>query len=518
MNHLFDGLVGGCDSDAVFAYLDDDRHYTYGDVLRVSARFANLLVALNVRPGDRVAVLVPKSIEAVMLYLACVRAGAIFLPLNDSYSPAEVSYFLDDSEPSLFVCDPARVNELSGIAEQRGIPVETMGIWKHGDSSCGTFLDEERLTTEKFENVERGADDLAAILYTSGTTGKPKGAMISHNNLLSNTEALVEAWRFTSSDILVHILPVFHTHGLFVATNVVLLSRCRMRFFQNFDVDSVIDCLGDCTSLMGVPTHYSRLTSDDRLTPELTSNMRLFVSGSAPLSSESSKKFELMTGHKILERYGMTETNMNTSNPYSGERRAGSVGVRLPNIDLRICDMETGSVVPSGEVGVIEVRGPNVFLGYWRQEEKTRESFRSDGFFVTGDMAREDEDGYIHIVGRESDLIISGGLNVYPKEVESAIEELSSVRECAVIGVPHPDFGEAVVALIVLDDEENKNSSSDDTLSNDILVHLSDCLAKYKHPKKFVFLGELPCNALGKVEKSRLRSDYSGLFGEGVTS
>ena len=367
------------------------------------------------------------------------------------------------------------------------------------------MTDESVVVGDTFDNVERGPDDLAAILYTSGTTGRSKGAMLSHDNLLSNSQTLGELWQFTKDDILLHALPIFHTHGLFVATNVALLSGARMRFLNAFDLDTIIEALPECTTMMGVPTFYTRLLDDDRFDEELSKGMRLFISGSAPLLAETHVEFEKRTGHRILERYGMTETNMNTSNPYDGERRAGTVGMALPGVEIRICDSETGTPVPKGEIGVIEVKGPNVFQGYWQMPEKTKEEFRGDGFFITGDLAREDEDGYIHIVGREKDLIISGGFNIYPKEIESLLDDFEGVVESAVVGVPHPDFGEGVVAIVV--QQKGAGLTEDDLMSK-----LADQLARFKQPKKIFLQDALPRNTMGKVQKNVLREEHSGLF------
>ncbi|MEM7208001.1 MAG: malonyl-CoA synthase [Pseudomonadota bacterium] len=503
-NYLFDGLLGGAVRDKRFAELINNRSYTYGDVLDVTGRFANVLVGLGVQPGDRVAVQVNKSIEAVMLYPATVRAGGAFLPLNTAYTASEIEYFLDNAKPRVFVCDPSKYGDYESICEARGIRLEALGVYGT-DENIGSLAEAGSSAPVEFETVVRGADDLAAILYTSGTTGRSKGAMLTHENLLSNAKVLADYWRFTSDDVLLHILPIFHTHGLFVAINTVLLARASMYFRHGFSVDDVIENLPHCTTMMGVPTHYTRLLDDDRFNQELTSHMRLFTSGSAPLLAETHKHFEARTGHRILERYGMTETNMNTSNPYEGERRAGTVGFPLPGTEVVINNAETGEQVPNGETGAIEVRGPNVFKGYWEMPDKTREELRDNGFFITGDLGKIDEDGYVHIVGRAKDLIISGGFNVYPKEIESVLDDIDGVSESAVIGIPHSDFGEAVVGVLVAE----RNAELDE---NSILESLKTKIARFKQPKKIFVIDELPRNTMGKVQKNVLRDRYQDLF------
>ena len=374
----------------------------------------------------------------------------------------------------------------------------------NGDGS-GSFTEFCAALPEAFATVSRSADDLAAFLYTSGTTGRSKGAMLTQMNLLDNAEVLAKHWRFTAEDVLLHQLPIFHTHGLFVATNVCLVAGCAMRFYAGFDAEALIRDIPKATALMGVPTFYTRLLDDARFTKELTKGMRLFISGSAPLLAETHVQFEERTGHRILERYGMTETNMNTSNPYEGERRAGTVGFPLPGVELKVCDPQTGEALPQGEIGVIEVRGPNVFKGYWQMPEKTREELREDGFFITGDLGRIDEDGYVTIVGRNKDLIISGGYNIYPKEIELLLDEAEGVLESAVIGVPHPDFGESPVGILV--------AKAGAVLDADaILKGLNDSLARFKQPKALVVVPELPRNTMGKVQKNILRETYKAMF------
>jgi malonyl-CoA/methylmalonyl-CoA synthetase len=506
MTNFYDSVAAcGHPRDRLFASLTDGRHYTYGDVDRVSARFANVLSELGVAVGHRVAVQVPKSIEALMLYLAALRAGAVFLPLNTGYTPAEVESFLLDAEPRLFVCDPEAAPLLAPVAGRAGARLETLGVWRSPDVSAGTLADKGLSASPQFATVPREADDLAALLYTSGTTGRSKGAMLTHENLRSNAEALAALWRFTSADALLHALPIFHTHGLFVATNVTLLSGCRMRFLPRFDAEEVIDELPQASVMMGVPTFYARLLAASRLDAARTAHMRLFISGSAPLAPEVHAQWRARTGHAILERYGMTETGMITSNPYDGERRPGTVGFPLPGVSLRIADPPSGRPLPQGEVGMIEVKGPNVFKGYWRLPDRTAAEFRSDGFFITGDLGRIDDQGYVHIVGRSKDLIITGGLNVYPREVENAIEAIAGVAECAVIGLAHPDFGEAVTALVV----PAPGAALDE---RSVIEALKDRLARFKLPKRVLMVRGLPRNAMGKIEKAALRQAHGDLY------
>ncbi len=493
------------DRDRRFAILPDGRNYTYSDLDKVSARFANTLKSLGVQPGDRVAVQVEKSIEALMLYLGTLRAGAAFLPLNTAYTAAEIAYFLGDAEPQVFVCDPAKVEALAPVAVKTETQLETMGVWRADAPLPGTLFEKALAFPEQFETVPRAADDLAAILYTSGTTGRSKGAMLTHENLWSNAATLSDYWRFTADDVLLHALPIFHTHGLFTSSNTLMAAGGAMIFLPKFDADEVIEWLPQATSMMGVPTFYTRLLDHPKFTRELVEHIRLFVSGSAPLLAETHKQFEERTGHRILERYGMTETNMNTSNPYDGERRAGTVGFPLPGVELRVTDPDSGEVLGPGETGMIEVRGPNVFKGYWRNPEKTAEDIRPDGFFITGDLGVIGEDGYVTIVGRAKDLIISGGFNVYPKEVEEAIDEIQGVEESAVIGVPHPDFGEGVVAVVV-------PQKGAEVREEAVIEGLKESLARFKQPKRVFVADALPRNAMGKVQKKDLRDRFANLF------
>jgi len=500
-NHLFAQIRAAMPaSDKVFLETADGTTFTYGDILALSGRYATVLAGLGVEPGDRVAVQIEKSAEALILYLATVRAGAVFLPLNTAYTPAEVAYFVGDAEPKLVVCDPSRREALTGIAGDAGAQLVTM------DGAGEGLLKEKAPNADpEFADVARGADDLAAILYTSGTTGRSKGAMLSHENLASNARTLKDYWRFTGEDVLLHALPIFHTHGLFVATNTLLEAGGSMLFLPKFDLDKVLELLPRATSMMGVPTFYTRLLGSDRFTRELVAHMRLFISGSAPLSAEVHREFSARTGHAILERYGMTETNMNTSNPYDGDRRAGTVGFPLPGVELRIAEADSGTVLSQGEIGIIEVKGDNVFKGYWRMPEKTAEEFRADGYFITGDMGVVDERGYVSIVGRSKDLIITGGFNVYPAEVEALIDELPGVAESAVIGVPHPDFGEGVVAVVAPKADAKLDEAQ-------IVADLAERLAKFKQPKRVHVMPALPRNTMGKIQKNVLRETFAADF------
>ena len=474
---------------------------TYAELIARSGQAASALVALGVAPGDRVAAQVEKSPDVVALALGCLRAGAALLPLNTAYTLAEVEYFLGDAEPAVTLCRPEALEAFRGLASKLGLrAVESLGVLRDG-----TFAERLAASQPDFETVVRAADDLAAILYTSGTTGRSKGAMLSHRNLSSNALTLVDFWRYMPADRLIHALPVFHTHGLFVAINVALIAGATMIFQHRFDPDAVIAALPGATSLMGVPTFYTRLLDHPGLTREACASMRLFISGSAPLLAETHREWRERTGFAILERYGMTETNMIASNPYDGERRPGTVGFALPGVSLRISDPESCLPAPKGETGVIEVKGPNVFKGYWRMPEKTAQEFRPDGYFITGDLAREDEDGYIHIVGRAKDLVISGGFNVYPKEVESELDAIEGVLESAVFGAPHPDFGEGVTAVVVLRPGAELTEAA-------ILTALGDRLAKFKAPKRVFLVDSLPRNTMGKVQKAMLRETYRAIY------
>lgn len=489
------------DRSKPFIERSDGSVITYQDVETDTARIANILSVLGLRPGDRVAVQVDKSAEVLLVYLACLRLGAVYIPFNTAYTVAELRYLLADAEPKLFICGPERFAESAEFAHELGLAhIRTLGIARDG-TLLGKFADAKT----SFTDHSCTGDDLAAILYTSGTTGRSKGAMLSHDNLASNARTLKDIWRFTADDRLLHALPIFHTHGLFVATNIALVAGASMLLLPAFDVREIMRLLPRATVMMGVPTFYTRLLAQADFTAETAKNIRLFISGSAPLAATTHREFSARTGHAILERYGMTETNMNTSNPYEGERIPGSVGRPLPGIDIRIADPTSGEEVETGEVGQIEIRGPNVFKGYWRSPEKTAAEFRPDGFFMSGDLGFQDDKGYIHIVGRNKDLIISGGFNVYPAEVEGVIEEIEGVAQCAVIGAPHPDFGEAVIAVVV--------PKQGMVLSEDGIARaLSEQLANYKRPKRIVIVPELPLNAMGKVQKNILREQYRTAF------
>ncbi|MDQ2632819.1 MAG: malonyl-CoA synthase [Pseudomonadota bacterium] len=500
-NHLFDAIRAAITStSAPFLETLEGSVWTYGDMLAMSGRIANVLSGLGVKPGDRVAVQVEKSVEALMLYLACIRAGATYLPLNTAYTLVELDYFIGDAEPRLVVCAPGVEEGMRGVAQAHGATVETLD-----ERGGGSLMEKATGARSEFADVARGADDLAAILYTSGTTGRSKGAMLTHDNLLSNALTLRDYWRFTAADRLIHALPIFHTHGLFVATNTILAAGASMLFLPKFDPDRILALMSGATAMMGVPTFYVRLLQHPGLTREAAAGMRLFVSGSAPLLADTHRAFHERTGHAILERYGMTETNMNTSNPYDGERIAGTVGFPLPGVQLRIVDPDTGEVLTDGATGMIEVKGPNVFKGYWRMPEKTRAEFRDDGFFITGDLGHIDERGYVSIVGRGKDLVISGGYNIYPKEVEVEIDQLPGVVESAVIGLPHSDFGEGVTAIVV-----RKGDAAIDEKT--IIAALDGRLARFKQPKRVIFVDELPRNAMGKVQKKVLRDAYADLY------
>lgn len=500
-NHLYDLLRSGApEPDRPFACMVDGRRLTYRDLTILSGRFANAMRTLGVSFSDRVAVQVEKSVEALALYLACLRCGAIFVPLNTAYTEAEIQYFLSDSEPALFVCDPARVALYRGRFASPSYAITTLGV--RDDGALAALA---RDMSPDFDNAPATADVSAAILYTSGTTGRSKGAVLTHGNLASNALTLAKLWAFTPDDILIHALPIYHSHGLFVATNVTLISGGSLLFFPKFDPRAIIPALPHATAMMGVPTHYTRLLQESGLNPDCTRNIRLFISGSAPLLPETHHAWRARTGHAILERYGLTETNMNTSNPFHGLRAPGSVGPPLPGVEIRVTDLETGASVNDGGAGMIEVRGPNVFAGYWRRPEKTAEDFRADGFFVTGDIGRFDENHYLHIVGRAKDMIITGGLNVYPREIEAEIDAIPDVVESAVIGLPHEDFGEAVTAIIVA------RGGCAMTETN-VLQALAGKLAGFKQPKKVIFLDQLPRNAMGKVQKNLLRETFASHY------
>jgi malonyl-CoA/methylmalonyl-CoA synthetase len=495
-NHLFDRLfaVGAPDALAIEA---PERRYSYSDLLAETGRCATALTGLGVAPGDRVVVQIEKSAAGVILYLACVRVGAVLVPLNTAYTMAELAYFIADAWPALIVCDPARREAVATIAG--GTRIETLD-----GAGEGSMAKRTEASAAGFEIVGRGAEDLAAICYTSGTTGRSKGAMLSHLALASNAETLAELWRFTADDVLIHALPIFHVHGLFVAVNVTLMAGASMILQPRFDAEAVLEAMPRATAMMGVPTFYTRLLASDGLTREVAGPMRLFISGSAPLLAGTHYQWAQRTGHAILERYGMTETGMNASNPYDGARLAGTVGRALPGVELRIASETGGGAVGEGEIGVVEVRGPNLFAGYWRDPDKTRAAFTDDGWFRTGDLGYFDADGYLRLVGRGSDLIITGGLNVYPAEVEDAIDATPGVIESAVVGLPHADFGEAVTAVVVASDPAPSEQA--------ILSALEQRLAGFKRPRRILFVPALPRNAMGKVIKASLRLDHARLY------
>ncbi|HXH43280.1 MAG TPA: malonyl-CoA synthase [Bradyrhizobium sp.] len=496
-SRLFEGLD---DPERLAIETQDGALISYGDLIARAGQMANVLVARGVKPGDRVAVQVEKSVANIVLYLGTVRAGAVYLPLNTAYTLNELDYFIGDAEPSLVVCDPTKAEGLAPIAAKVKARIETLGA-----DGKGSLTEAAGKASSDFTTVPRANDDLAAILYTSGTTGRSKGAMLTHDNLASNSLSLVDYWRFTDKDVLIHALPIYHTHGLFVATNVTLFARASMIFLPKLDPDLIIKLMARATVLMGVPTFYTRLLQNPALSHETTKRMRLFISGSAPLLAETHREWSARTGHAVLERYGMTETNMNTSNPYDGERVPGAVGFPLPGVSVRVTDPETGKELPREEIGMIEVKGPNVFKGYWRMPEKTKSEFRPDGFFITGDLGKIDAKGYVHILGRGKDLVISGGFNVYPKEIESEIDAMPGVVESAVIGVPHADFGEGVTAVLV----RQPGASIDEAA---VLKGLDGRLAKFKMPKRVFVVDELPRNTMGKVQKNILRETYKDIY------
>lgn len=501
MSNLFDlCLADKAGSDRLALEGPGGRRWSYADLVAETGRMANALVEAGVEPGDRVAAQVEKSARNMVLYLATLRAGAVFLPLNTAYTLSEVGYFVGDAEPRLIVCDPQARAGVEDLARLSGARVETLD-----EAGEGSLAELAAAQFSEFETVPRADQDLAAIVYTSGTTGRSKGAMLTHGNLASNARTLVQAWRFTSNDVLIHALPIYHVHGLFVGINVLLMCGGAMLFLPKFDAGRILELMPRASALMGVPTFYTRLLKHPGLTAEAVEGMRLFVSGSAPLLAETHREWQARTGQAILERYGMTETGMNVSNPYDGDRVAGTVGRPLPGVEVRIADPETGALLSGGEIGMIEVRGPNVFKGYWRMPEKTKAEFRPDGFFITGDLGLIDQRGYVSIVGRGKDLVITGGLNVYPIEVEEKIDALQGVVESAVVGLPHPDLGEAVTAVVA-------TGGGPAPSEEQVLKALEADLAAFKRPKRVIFVDELPRNTMGKVQKAALRAEYAGLY------
>jgi malonyl-CoA/methylmalonyl-CoA synthetase len=496
------------DLDAIAVETSDGLTYSWQDLERATAMLANLLDSLAIPKGSRIAVQVEKSVEAMLLYLATLRAGYVFLPLNTAYQSNEVAYFIENAEPAVVVCTSKNFGWVSKIAFTAG----TGHVFTLDDDRTGSLLTRASHQSDQHNVFDSQPNDLAAILYTSGTTGRSKGAMLSHHNLLSNALVLKDYWGWRPDDVLIHALPIFHVHGLFVGIHGALINGSKMIWLNKFDPSVVVQQLPRATVFMGVPTLYVRLLAEPQLNHDATRHMRLFIAGSAPLLIETFKAWQERTGHTILERYGMTETAMLTSNPYQPdaryrgqeERRGATVGFPLPGVDLRVVG-DLGVALPSGEIGDIQVKGPNVFAGYWRMPEKTREEFTADGFFKTGDVGKIDERGYVSIVGRSKDLIISGGYNVYPAEIESVINEMPGVAESALVGVPHPDFGEVGVAVVIA-----KTGAS---LSGEaIIAHLKSCLANFKVPKRCTIVTELPRNAMGKVQKNLLRDQYKSLF------
>ena len=486
-------------NDIDFLHVPGGPSLKYSNTNEECGRFHAALASLGVSKGDRVVVQVRKSIESVLLYLSCLKIGAIYIPLNTAYTPVEVNYFIDDAEPRVFICDPHAYDSLHSVLHEKVPHILTLSSHAEG-SLVGLYK-----KMDAVNDIEHcSPDDLAAILYTSGTTGRSKGAMLSHSNLASNAQVLHQYWEFQPGDILLHALPIFHVHGLFVALHCALLNGSMIYFLPHFDADTVIQKLPESSVMMGVPTFYTRLLDRADFTREVCHKMRLFISGSAPLLAETHLDFEERTGHRILERYGMTETGMITSNPYDGERVAGTVGYALPGESVRIADSNGIELAPD-QTGVLEVKGPNVFQGYWRMPEKTQEEFRDDGWFITGDMATMTAGGRVTIVGREKDLIISGGYNIYPKEIELAIDECDGVKESAVIGTPHPDFGEGVIAVVVAAENAELTESK-------IIESLNNQMARFKQPKQIFFIDELPRNTMGKVQKNILRDQHKDCF------
>ncbi|MGC3980470.1 MAG: malonyl-CoA synthase [Steroidobacteraceae bacterium] len=482
----------------------DGAVISYADMDARSAQLANALRALNVQEDDRVVVQVEKSAAALLLYLACLRIGAVYVPLNNAYTIAELEYFIADAEPSLVVCAPDKQQPVQRIVVTLSrCVIATLS----SDGMSGSLVALADVQSDRFDTVARGDNDLAAILYTSGTTGRSKGAMLTHDNLGSNCFTLKDCWHYRAGDVLLHALPIFHTHGLFVATNVTLAAGASMILLPKFDPGTIHRLMPQATVLMGVPTFYVRLLQEKWLDSQATQHMRLFISGSAPLLADTHRTWRERTGHAILERYGMTETNMNTSNPYEGERVPGTVGLPLQGVTVRVVDQERGMPQGGDAIGMLEVKGPNVFSGYWRMPEKTQAEFRDDGFFITGDLGKIDAQGYVHIVGRGKDLIITGGFNVYPKEVENEIDALPGVEESAVIGVPHNDFGEGVTAVVVATQpiEVSLNEAT-------VIASLKQRLAAFKVPKRVIFVNALPRNTMGKVQKNVLRDTYRDIY------
>ena len=486
------------DNNKIFLQTEEEQ-VSYKNFTILTNKIANILVSQGLNPGDRVAAQVEKSITQLALYAATIKAGGVYLPLNTAYTPHELNYFISNARPKIIVT----AKDTMGDLEKLFSSAQAIFLTLNADGT-GSLSDKLKMSETNFQAANRSKQDLAVIMYTSGTTGKSKGAKLTHQNLTSNCEVLEKSWEFSNNDVLLHMLPTYHTHGLLVACNLLAMVGGSMIFLPKFNVENALKWIPKATSMMGVPTYYTRLLDSPKFNKNLSKNIRLFISGSAPLSADTHKMFKKRTGLSILERYGMTETNMSTSNPYRGKRIAGTIGKPLPGVEIRITDRLTGKVLPDNNIGVIEQRGENVFSGYWEMPEKTRESFTPDNFFITGDLGKRDKNGYITLVGRDSDMIISGGLNVYPKEVENHIDEIHEVRESAVIGVPHPDLGEGVVAVVDLKEKLIDQKKIED--------NLKPKLAKFKQPKYYIFVEELPRNAMGKIQKASLREQFKEVF------
>ena len=504
--NLYERLCAGADSSRPFARQAGSGLIDYARLHARSAQYANALLDLGAAPGDRVLVQADKSAEMIMLYLGCLRAGAVFVPLNTAYTIAELEYYIGDAQPRIVVCSPGRLGTILPVARRLGVShVLTLG----GAEPGGTLALRANLAATRCPSVAREACDLAAIIYTSGTTGRAKGAMLTHGNLAANAFSLRPCWRFTANDVLLHVLPLFHIHGLFVAVDVALAAGASLILLPSFDMDAIVANLPAATVFMGVPTHFVRLLQDRRVNRDLAAPLRLFISGSAPLLADTHREWLERTGHSLLERYGMSETGIVTSNPYEGERLPGAVGRPLPDVSVRVVDCDTGVALPVDAVGMIEIKGPNVFAGYWRMPDRTQAEFRSDGYFISGDLGHIDARGYLHIVGRSKDLVISGGFNVYPREVEGELDAIAGIVESAVFGVPHPDFGEGVTAAVVTSTPQSAES---------IVARLKERLAGYKCPKRVLFVSELPRNTMGKVQKAALREQYADLYQAGANA
>mgnify|MGYP001477032002 FL=1 len=496
-NSLYSNLIEpNLNNNNTFLILDDRTEISYKDFISLSSKISHKLTNLGLKSGDHILVKSPKCKETLSLYLSSILTGSVFFPLNSNYTLNETIYFIEDSKPSFLICESSEVESIKPICDNIGCKILSLNA--NGEGEVTNNLDS---LDSFFKPNTRLNDDLAALLYTSGTTGKPKGAMLTHQNLVSNAHQLINLWNINTSDTLIHSLPIYHTHGLFVAINTSMMSGATIRFIKNFNIDLVIEAFKYSTLMMGVPTFYTRLIKDKRLDKSLTKNMKLFISGSAPLLTETHQDFYNITGHRILERYGMTETNMNTSNPFDGERKSGSVGKPLKDISIRINKTKGYKDTVISKIGMIEIKGPNVFKGYLNNPEKTHEAFTKDGYFITGDIGYFDKDGYLFISGRNKDLIISGGFNVYPKEIEDVINQHKSVIESAVFGIKDNDLGEVPIAAVVM--------INDKTEIKDLSVYVENNLVKYKIPKNYVVLNELPKNIMGKVQKNILKDKYS---------